>query len=371
MSGGTAQAVVLERFGVPVSLRSFRVPTAGPGGMVVAVRYGGICGTDLHLQQGHLPIPVPLVLGHEGLGTVHQLGPGVTHDAVGVELREGDTVMWASSIACGRCRACLRDREPTLCTSRRTYGVNRPLDEDSGLSGAWAEFIDLRPGTVVVKVPDGVSPLAAMALACAGPTMFHALHERRPVRVGEVVVVQGSGPVGMAAAALAQLAGAAEVIMVGGPSARLNLAAKAGIGDQHFDITGPEGPDPVLDQVRAATPEGVGADLVIECAGAPDAVAQGLSLARRGGSYLVVGQYTDSGDTVLNPHQIVHRQLDIYGSWAFTGAHLIEYVRALPQLTNRFSLESLVTSFPLPDADEAMARVADASVVKAVLANDP
>ncbi|MCK9879088.1 zinc-binding dehydrogenase [Frankia sp. Ag45/Mut15] len=62
-----------------------------------------------------------------------------------------------------------------------------------------------------------------------------------------------------------------------------------------------------------------GADLVIECAGAPTAFAQGLRLARRGGSCLVVGQYTDSGDAMVNPHQIVSRQLDVIGSWAFTG----------------------------------------------------
>src|SRR5439155_15205021 len=130
----------------------------------------------------------------------------------------------------------------TLCENRRTYGVNRSTAEEPGLSGAWADCIYLREGTTVVKVPDGVDQLAAMSLACAGPTMVHALYERRPVRRGEVVAVQGSGPVGLAAAALAQLAGAARVIIVGGPAGRLDLAAKARIGDEHVNVVEAEDP---------------------------------------------------------------------------------------------------------------------------------
>jgi threonine dehydrogenase-like Zn-dependent dehydrogenase len=100
----------------------------------------------------------------------------------------------------------------------------------------------------------------------------------------------------------------------------------------------------------------------------PDAIAQGLSLARRGGSYLVVGQYTDSGDTTINPHQIVHRRLDVVGSWAFAGPHLVTYAQLLPQLLARFDLARLVTTYPLDDHAAAMADVAAGSVMKAVLA---
>ncbi|MFH8386830.1 alcohol dehydrogenase catalytic domain-containing protein [Kitasatospora sp. NPDC018058] len=366
MTGRLAAAAVLEEFGKPVGLRRLPVPDPGEGEVLVDVRYGGICGTDLHLQQGHLRIPTPLTLGHEGLGTIRSLGSPL-HDARGAELHPGDRVMWASSIACGRCVPCRQHREPTLCEARRTYGVNRPLDEGSGLSGAWAESILLRKDTVMVKLPWGMDELAAMSLACAGPTLVHALYERRPVRLGETVIVQGSGPVGLAAAALAQLAGAARVILLGGPRQRLELAARCGIGDHHVDIVDDDDPTRALDEARGLTPDGGGADLVIECVGAPKAVAQGLTLARRGGSYLVIGQYTDSGDTSLNPHQIVYRQLDIVGSWAFTGAHLVEYVGLLPALTQRFDLASLVTAFPLAEVESAMAAVAVGAVTKAVL----
>jgi len=353
-----ARAVVLERFGEPLVIREFDVPTPGPGEMVVASRFGGICGTDLHLRRGHLPIPLPLVLGHEGLGVVRELGAGAEVDATGSPLREGDEVMWASSISCGACVPCLIHREPTLCANRRTYGVNRPTSEGSGLNGSWADAIHLRAGTTVVKVPPGTDHLAAMALACAGPTMVHALFERRPVRLGEVVVVQGSGPVGLAAAALAKLAGAAWVVIAGGPAGRLAQAAAAGIGDDHVDVFG----GAWMDDVAA-----LGADLVIECTGVPAAVGEGLRLPRRGGSYLVVGQYTDAGDAPVNPHQIVLRQLDVVGSWAFTGAHLVEYVRLLPALTAGFDLASLATTFPLDGVGAAFDALAAGSVMKAVL----
>ncbi|MFE1586145.1 zinc-binding dehydrogenase [Streptomyces sp. NPDC058737] len=365
-AAATGRAVVLEEFGKPLSLRTFPLPGPPAGGMVVACGYGGVCGTDLHLCQGHLDIPVPLVLGHEGLGVVRELGAGTHRDAAGTPLTAGDTVMWASSISCGVCPPCRLHREPTLCERRRTYGVNRALADGPELSGAWADHIVLQPGTAVIKVPDGTDPLAAMSLACAGPTVAHALHERRPVRLGETVVVQGSGPVGLAAAAFAQLAGAAKVVIVGGPAGRLERAAEAGIGDVHLDIAGADDPAEVLRRARAAV-GGDGADLVIECAGVPAAVGQGLGLARRGGSYLVIGQYTDAGDTTLNPHQIVHRQLDVVGSWAFTGAHLVEYVRLLPALTDRFGLADLVTPFPLERHADALDAVGDGSVIKAVL----
>jgi threonine dehydrogenase-like Zn-dependent dehydrogenase len=359
-------AAVLRAFGEPLALEVFDVPRPEDGALVVAVDYGGVCGTDHHLQHGHLDVPTPLVLGHEGLGTVHSLGDGVTHDTAGLPLRPGDRVMWASSIACGDCVPCRVQRDPTLCERRLTYGVNRPTTAKPALSGAWAEYIYLRKGTHVVRLADGVDSLAAMSLACAGPTMIRALFERRPVRLGEVVVVQGSGPVGLAAAALAQLAGAATVVLAGGPASRLRLAAELGIGDAHVNVVESDDPADALRQVVRLT-GGRGADLVIECTGVPSAVDQGMRMARRGGSYLVVGQYTDAGDAPINPHQIVYRRLDVLGSWAFTGAHLAEYVRLLPALVERFDLARLVTTYDLAECNAALRDVAAGKVMKAVL----
>ncbi|MGY4257832.1 threonine dehydrogenase-like Zn-dependent dehydrogenase [Bradyrhizobium sp. USDA 4516] len=361
----TGRAAVLTEFGKDVAIKTFVVPAPPVNGAIVEILYAGICGTDLHLQQGHLPIITPLVLGHEGLGRIHRIHQSLKTDSKGTQIRSGDLVMWASSISCGHCEACSIWREPTLCDHRKTYGINRSTATDEPLSGAWADFICLQSGTTIVRIPEGTDEIAAMALACAGPTMVHAF-QRRPVRLGETVIVQGAGPVGLAAAAIAKLAGAGQLILVGAPASRLRLASECGLADLCIDIVG-RPIETALSEVLSFTPKRKGADLVIECTGVPAAVSQGVNLARRGGSYLVVGQYTDSGNTDLNPHQIVRRQLDVVGSWAFSGEHLMRYVDMLPRLTAAFPLARLVKLFDLADVNCAMQAVAAGTVVKAVL----
>ena len=102
-----SRAVVLRSLDAGLTVERLERPAPREGAMVVEVEPGGICGTDLHLRQGHLPMPTPIVLGHEAVGRVGALGPGVTVDSLGQPLRPGDRVAWASSIACGRCCWCL------------------------------------------------------------------------------------------------------------------------------------------------------------------------------------------------------------------------------------------------------------------------
>jgi threonine dehydrogenase-like Zn-dependent dehydrogenase len=361
----TAAAAVLPGVGRPLEVRAVEVREVGDGDIVVRVEHGGVCGTDLHIQQGHLEVALPLVLGHEGIGVVEAAGPRAAC-VDETPPAPGERVMWASSISCGRCWQCRVAREPTLCTNRRTYGVNRAVAEPGGPGGSWSERMRLVAGTEIVRVPDGMDPIDAMSLACAGPTVLHALDERRPVRQGETVVVQGSGPVGLAAAIYAQLSGAYAVILVGAPRNRLEAAERLGIGSELLDITGWTG-DEIVDAVMPLTPGGSGADLVIECTGVPSAVDEGLRMCRRGGSYLILGQYTDAGPAAINPHAIVYRQLDVHGAWGFTGAHLERYVRSLPAVVERHAIGELVTPFALEEANEAIAAVASGGVVKAVV----
>lgn len=361
------RAAVLHGTGLPLELREYPTPHPRDGAVVVDIRHAGICGTDVHLQDGRLPVPLPLVLGHEAVGTVNALGAGVDADALGNPLRPGDLVTWASSIPCHRCVHCVADKEYSLCTARRVYGITQGAAEWPHLTGGWAEQIYLHPGSAIFRVPDGVSAEQAISLGCAGPTIVHGLLGVTPPRVGETVVVQGSGPVGIAAAMYATLAGAGQVILVGGPTGRLDLAREMGVCGHTVDIT--ELPDPAerLEQVLALTPGGRGADLVVEAAGAPSAVAEGIDLCRRGGRYLVVGQYTDHGPTAINPHLITKKQLEVRGSWAFAADHVQAYVASLPALTARFDLARLVTQYPLADVDRALADMRAGTVLKPVL----
>lgn len=362
-----ARGVVLREFNAPLAVEHAEVPEPGPGAVVARVDLAGVCGTDVHLHHGHLPIPTPLVLGHEAVGRVWRLGEGVTTDFSGNPLREGDAIVWSSNIPCGRCHWCVVAGERTLCETRKVYGVNQPFDRFPQLSGGWAEAIYLQPGSGIFRLPAGVTPEEFIALGCAGPTAVHGVIDKTGITAGDTVVVQGSGPVGIAAAMYAHLAGASRVILVGGPANRLELAREIGVGDVHIDIFAI--PDPAERQrlVRDETPGKRGADVVLECAGVPAAVAEGWEMARKGGSFLALGQYTDRGATPLNPHVITRKQLRIVGSWGFAEKHYLGHLNALPHLAARFDLPLLISRYPLEGANEALADMAAGRVMKPVL----
>ena len=356
----------LRAFGSPVQETGHEPVPAGPGAIVADVTHAGICGTDMHLQHGRMDIPLPVILGHEAVGVVRELGDGVTVDALGEPLQVGDAITWMSNIPCGTCFFCTTEQQPSLCDSRLVYGINQSSGRWPHLSGSWSEQMYLQPGSTVVKLAADTSPDDVIALGCAGPTATHAFRSMAAPRAGEVVVVQGSGPVGLASAMLATLAGAARVVLVGGPAGRLETARRLGIGDVHIDVFATSAEER-LAQVLAETEVGRGADLVIEATGVPSAVAEGIDFARRAGTYLVVGQYTDQGTTMVNPHHITRKQLRVLGSWAFSAADHLEYVRSVPALAQRFDLSALVTHYPLADANVALADMRSGTTLKPVL----
>lgn len=362
---------MLKSFGAPVEIESFDAPDPEPGALLVEVAFGGICGTDVHLQAGRLPMPTPVILGHEAVGTVAALGAGVSEDALGAPLRVGDRVTWASSIACGRCFYCRQERQPTLCLNRRVYGISRRSDEWPHILGSWGDLQYLEAGSTVVRLPHEVSSEAAIALGCAGPTVVHGLLGIAKPKVGSTVVVQGSGPVGLAAAMYAKVSGAARIVMVGGPPGRLRLARELGVADAYVDIFAVTEPEDRVAAVTDHTQGGRGADIVVEATGIPAAVAEGLEMCRPNGTYLVLGQYTDHGPTPLNPHLITRKQLRVLGSWALAGSDVVDFVVSLPQLTEWFDLGRLVSIYPLDEVNAALEAVRAGTVTKAVLSPAP
>ena len=360
------RAVVLSEFNTPLGIETVPVPEPGPGAVVARVGLSGVCGTDVHLHHGQLPIPLPIVLGHEGVGRVWHLGEGVTTDFSGNPLREGDAIAWSSNIPCGQCYWCVVAGQRTLCETRKVYGVNQRFDEFPGLSGGWAEAIYLQPGSAIFRLHDNLSPEEMIALGCAGPTVVHGVIEVAGITAGDTVVVQGSGPVGIASAMYAHLAGASRVILVGGPSGRLDLAREIGVGDVHIDIFEFRDAAERIRLVLDATPGRRGADVVLECAGVPEAVVEGWEMARRGGTFLALGQYTDRGAVSLNPHLVTRKQLRIVGSWGFAEKHYLGHIEALPRLAARFDLPRLITRYNLEDANDALRDMAAGRVMKPV-----
>ena len=351
-------------FNQPLEVRRYPLPRrAEPQAMLVKVEMAGICGTDVHLWKGQLPIPRPIIMGHETVGVIEWMGEGFDKDWTGAQLREGDRVTWSAGILCGHCYHCEVIRQPTRCLNRRAYGISFRSDEPPHFSGGYAEYVYLRPGSAVFKVSD-VAPEAVSGAGCALVTAIHGI-ERMGINWGDTVVIQGSGPVGLAALTVAQTAGAVKTIVIGGPAARLEAAQTFG-ADHTINIEGTDSASR-LESVKRLT-DGHGADAVIECVGSPVVVPEGFEMARDGGKYLVLGHYGDAGATPINPHVITRKQLTVYGSWASEPRHMAMAIEFLKKHRQRFPFEQLISDrFSLDDAFEALQVTARGASKKCVI----
>jgi len=314
------KAAVLDRSNGTFTIEEFDVPEPVPGGMLIRQELCGICGTDAYMARGHLPnVTFPLVLGHEMVGSVEQLGEGVTEDYTGRPLSLGDRVYIAPGIACRTCYYCAVLRQPTLCLKRRGYGFRPQKDQPPHFQGGFSQFIDIIPGSVILKMAADAKTASVLEPLTIG---IHQV-ERARIEIGATVVIQGAGAIGILTLAAAKQAGAQRIIVVGAPQTRLDLAKEYGAD---VTISLEEVPDVAerVAQVRAETPGGYGADFVFECAGVPAAIPEGLDMLRRGGTFVEAGHYTDHGDIAVNPFRhFVNKQITLVGAWGADTPHFI------------------------------------------------
>jgi threonine dehydrogenase-like Zn-dependent dehydrogenase len=180
------------------------------------------------------------------------------------------------------------------------------------------------------------------------------------------VVIQGAGPVGLAALAVASDSGARQTILIGAPAFRLDLARRFG-ADHVIDIDEIREPDARRRRVLELT-GGEGADVVVECVGYPQAVAEGWDLCRDGGRYMVLGHYGDAGAIGLNPHTVTRKMLTVKGAWSSEPRHLDAALNLYRKKLDRFPFHELVShKFPLEQANEALAATASWQVRKSVI----
>jgi threonine dehydrogenase-like Zn-dependent dehydrogenase len=363
--GEEVRCVVMPAPRAPLELRRVPAPTAAPGGAVLEMVASEVCGTDVHLHHGQLAgVPYPIVPGHVSVGRLLETN-GALQDVGGRALTLGQLVTFYDVFGvCGACWHCLVAKAATRCPARRVYGITTGLAD--GVLGGWAERIEIRPGVRLLPLPEGLAVEEFMGGGCGLPTGFHAV-ERAAVALGDTVVVQGSGPVGLNALIFAQLAGAARVLVVGAPRARLEAARRLGAAET-LDIGELADPDARVRFVRERC-EGRGADVVIEASGNPRALVEGLEMLRDAGRYVVVGQYTDAGDITLNPHRHVNRRhATILGCWGYEYTHLHRALEMMARHRERFRWSSLVTrEYPLSEAARALDEMAALAVVKALV----
>jgi L-iditol 2-dehydrogenase len=281
-------------------------------------------------------------------------------DIEGKPFREGDRVTFLDvHRTCNACWYCLVAKASTRCPQRKVYGISYGLDD--GLCGGWSTHIYLKPGIRCIRLD--AEPDTFMAGGCALPTSLHAV-ERGDIKIGDTVLVLGSGPVGVNAVVLAQLRGASRVLCIGAPQTRLDAAEHAGASatlniERHSEI---ERLNWVLENTG-----GRGADVTIEATGVPEAVVQSMRFTRDAGTVVIVGQYTDHGETSFNPHLDLNKKhLDVRGCWGSDFSHFYRSARLAaekPELWKGMKLNS----YSLEEANEALRDVAEGRVLKAII----
>ena len=335
-----------------------------PGAALLRTRFSEVCGTDVHLHHGRLAgVPYPIIPGHVSIGEIMAMN-GPILDIEGAPFREGDLVTFLDvHETCHACWYCLVAKQSTRCPHRKVYGITYSAND--GLLGGWAEAIWMKPGVRMVRIPPELEPETYIGGGCGLVTALHAT-DLAGIGLGESVVVLGAGPVGQSAIALASLSGAGEIVAVGAPADRLAFARRMGATESlGLEIV----PEERGARVRRLT-GGRGADVVIEASGAPEAVPQALDLVRDGGRVIVVGQYTDHGDTPINPHRQINRKhVTIKGCWGSDYSHFHRAVGIAARFGDRIPWRELAgRRYPLEETAQALAAVEAREVLKAIVA---
>ncbi len=361
----------VERYPMPAELE--------PGAVLVRMSASGICGTDKHTYRGETEqyagtdhassTPFPIIQGHENVGVVHAVGPGGAVAFDGTPLAVGDRVVPAPNRACGTCRYCLGDYPYYFCRNLENYGNSLTSATPPHLFGGFAEYLYLRPGTPVFRVPAGLPDEVAVLTELFAVTHSLDLAARMPrpggFDAGDSVAIVGVGPVGVVHAAKASLLGAGRVVAIDRFPARLDIAADLGATDC---VLAGDDPGEAVAAVREIVAGGV--DVVVDATGHPDSFSPAMGLLRDGGTLLEVGAFVDLGPVELNPADLLGRNLTLVG---VAGEDARAYDPTLQMLADHHESvpfhRAVTHRFAIADAEQAMqTALAAGDAMKVVIA---
>lgn len=366
--GETGRLVAFYGAGEPMRIEEYAVPEPEPGAIVVRTTLANVCGSDLHVWRGDQDLKkmgraLPRHLGHEQCGQVHALGEGVTADSAGAPLHVGDRVIFRYAFACGRCRACLTGK--TRCCPNQMRHTATPCTVWPYFKGAWGDYSYLPAGHVVLKVPDELSDGMVAGINCAFATVMCGLDAAR-VELGETVVVQGAGGLGIFATATARELGAGRVIVVDGVQERLDLAAAFG-ADELIDLRELKTPDQRAQRVRDLT-DGWGADVVVEVAGVIGAMNEALQMLGNGGRLVEIGNIVAGTSFDLAPTTLNQRNVSILGIGYYEAAHLQRSLDLMLRRRELYPFDRVVSDvFPLEEVENVLAEQNKGHITRAAL----
>jgi L-iditol 2-dehydrogenase len=347
------RVAVLPAYGGDFELREYPVPAPEPGAILIRLTRAGVCGSDLHIWRGEMKEvygspPRDLTFGHEMCGRVERLGAGVEHDSAGLPLREGDRVTFLYFFPCGRCPVCIRDE---MGSCPRKGRANRVAGTPPYFNNAYGDYYYLRPGGWVFRVPDEVSDDMATPANCALAQVIYGL-TRAGLRMGDTVVIQGAGGLGLNAVAVARDMGADRVIVVDRVPTRLALAREFG-ADHTLSLEDVPTPERRIAAVQDLT-GGFGADIVADFVGYPDVVPEGLRMLRGGGCYLEVGSIAPGNVFSYDATALVRGNVRLVGTSNYSPWALAQALAFLRRGQARFPFARLVSHvYPLEKISEA------------------
>lgn len=328
----------VNRFG----LEEVEKPRAGVGEAVIRMTLTTICGTDLHIVRGEYPVKEGLIIGHEPVGIIDELGPGVTGYQV------GDRVLVGAITPCGQCLACLSG-SLSQCGHGGGWEALGGWRMGNTMNGAQAEFIRVPFAQAnLAKIPDGLTDEQVVLLADIASTGFSGA-ESGGVRIGDAVVVMAQGPIGLCASIGARLMGASLVIGVDGDDARLKFAKRMGV-----DVVLDYRQQDVVAEVKRLT--GGGVDVAIEALGTQTTFENALRCLRPGGTLSSLGVYSgklqmpyDAFAAGLGDHRVV---TTLCPGGKERMRRLMEVVRSgrvdlTPLITHRFKLAEIQEAYSL------------------------
>lgn len=326
-------------------LRDLPPPELRPDNAIVRVELCGNCGTDVKYATGKLPAPWPLILGHEIVGRVEAIGD-VAAARYGVAV--GDRVIVESSIPCWSCEYC-RSGAYRLCPTKGGYGTRSGLATGSGLWGGLAELIEVAPGSIVHRIPETVSPEAALGLELLG-NGYQWLIRKGGLLPGQRVLIQGCGPQGLCASLAARRLGAREITVTGLATDTARLAFAADAGARTVVVDPDAGRETQLDLI------GGDFDVVLDVTGDPRALATAPNHVRPQGTMVLASIVGKGVEVPFRTDDLAYREIRVQGVLSKDEQALLAaraLVEADPDLRRR--LERLVTHvFPLEQAEAAI-----------------
>lgn len=368
------KAAVMKEPGV-IAVEQFPLPEPEPGAAILEISMSGICGTDKHtfrgetLQYAGTPherqIEYPLICGHENVGRIAATG-GEVLDSEGRGLRPGDRVVPAANVSCGRCWFCQTGQPYYMCERMEDYGNSLNCTRAPHLFGGWSEYMYLLPGTKLFRVPEALPDEVAVLTEPMAVTHGFDRARRLNDTFAETVVVYGVGPLGMCHVIKARLMGAGKLIAIDRFSGRLEHAA--GFGAEVLLDASELGADDLLARVREQT-GGRGADIVIDCSGAPETFVTSLRMARVGGTVVEAGAFVDLGPVEINPNaDICTRNVAVLGIGGETAESYVPAMELLARNLDRLPLERFVSHrLPLEHAQRGVELAQRDEAMKVVL----